>query len=69
MLQPHEERVVIEKKELDTNMDKLLEFLRSDKSKSVHPEELARLNRQLNIMTHYSNILSERIKFFYAQPS
>jgi len=63
-MKPHQERVVIEKAELDEKRKKLTVFLGGDVWRGLDELEQSRLNRQLEAMTLYSNILGERIAAF-----
>lgn len=65
-MQPHQERVVTEKKELDGNRERLTSFIGGDIYRTLDKTEQSRLNRQLEAMTLYSNILAERIAAFPA---
>jgi len=61
-MEKYQERVIIEKKELDEKRGKLLKFIAGRFKMS--PKEQSQLNRQLEAMTLYSNILEERIRGF-----
>ena len=65
-MQPHQERVVTEKKELDEKLIKLKAFacLENPIFFSLDPVERLRLLRQLDIMEQYSMVLGERIEAF-----
>ena len=64
-MQPHQERVVAEKSELDDKLNKLKAFImESPIFKALPAEEQKRLNRQHDVMLEYSNILGERIEAF-----
>jgi len=66
-MQPHQERVIAEKKELDGKLEKLHAFCFGLDTKifgSLSPEERDRLERQYDAMKVYSGILAERIKAF-----
>lgn len=64
-MQPHQQRVVNEKAELDDKIAKLKEFIDSSAIfASLHSDEKERLVRQHSCMTEYSEILSERIAAF-----
>jgi len=63
-MEAYQERVVLEKKELDDKISKLSPFIGSEKFSSVKEEEANRLRNQLSIMIDYSNILGERIDNF-----
>ena len=65
-MKPHQERVVTEKNELDAKRENLTVFLGSEVCRTLHKMEQSRLNRQLEAMTLYSNILGERIAAFVA---
>lgn len=61
----YQERVVIEKEELDGNRQRLTTFIGgSDDYRALSAIEKSRLHRQLEAMTLYSNVLSERIEAF-----
>lgn len=65
MLQPHQQRVVDEKTELDDKLLKLKAFIDGNKIfVSLPDEEKERLVRQHRCMTEYSDILGERIIAF-----
>jgi len=59
-----QQRVVDEKVELDKRINKLREFISGDVFDSVSIAEQERMNKQLEIMWQYSNILAERIAAF-----
>lgn len=63
-MKPHQERVVTEKTELDDKRQKLRVFIGGDVYRTLDTVEQSRLNRQLEAMTLYSNILAERIDAF-----
>ena len=64
-MQPHQERVVAEKAELDEKLGKLVEFIKGAEIFTQLPEaERGRLVRQADVMRDYSNILRERIAAF-----
>jgi hypothetical protein len=65
-MKPHQERVVTERNELDEKRDKLITFIGGDIYRTLDKVEQSRLNRQLEAMTLYSNILGERIAAFVA---
>ena len=67
--QPHQQRVVDEKAELDAKLEKLAAFIGTKKAPSqvfiLLPEaERMRLYAQCRVMAEYSNILCERIAAF-----
>lgn len=63
-MQPHQERVVVEKKELDEKVDKLDAFIHGTIYPTLAEAERMRLMRQLCHMRDYSNVLTERIAAF-----
>lgn len=64
-MKPHQERVVTEKTELDDKRQKLTAFIGTNETyRTLDKMEQSRLNRQLEAMTLYSNILGERIAAF-----
>ena len=65
-LQPHQQRVVAEKAELDEKLTKLDAFGRTPLFALLPADEQGRLNRQHSVMEQYSAILGERIAAFTA---
>ena len=65
-MQPHQQRVVDEKSELDLKRDRLTEFLKGKIFQTLPADEQERLIRQLDIMGDYSGVLAERIVHFPA---
>jgi hypothetical protein len=65
-MQPHQERVVSEKSELDIKIDKLDTFRAGSVFSTLPAEEQGRLNMQLSHMRAYSGILADRIAAFPA---
>ena len=64
-MQPHQERVVTEKNELDEKLDKLKAFIEENPIfKTLPHDEQLRLNRQFDAMAEYSHILGQRIDAF-----
>jgi hypothetical protein len=63
-MQPHQERVVQEKKDLDEKLAKLRLFFTGDIFGTLDEDEQNRLKRQENVMHLYSEILGERIAAF-----
>lgn len=61
---PHQERVVIEKQELDKKISKLNSFIQSEKFKEIPIDEQDRLKQQYSVMSEYSFILGQRIENF-----
>ena len=64
--QPHQQRVVDEKAELDDRRSKLAAFLYTGTFEALAAAERERLEKQLRLMTSYSDVLAERIKAFTA---
>ena len=64
--QPHQQRVVDEKTELDDRRSKLAAFLYTGTFEALDAAERERLEKQLRLMTSYSDVLAERIKAFTA---
>lgn len=62
--QPHQQRVVDEKSELDEKIGKLVPFLTSKIYAGLPSDEQERLGRQLGLMQQYSSVLNERISAF-----
>jgi hypothetical protein len=63
-MQPHQERVVQEAKDLDEKIEKLTVFLKGEILKTLPTAEQARLAQQLVYMRGYSTMLHERIEAF-----
>jgi hypothetical protein len=63
-LQPHQERVVREKEELDDKIAKLDTFIHGGVYVGLNESERMRLMRQFCHMKDYSNVLGERIAAF-----
>jgi len=63
-MQPHQERVVKEKEELDDKLSKLRLFFTHDIFKKLDEDEQDRLKRQEDAMNKYSDVLAERIAAF-----
>ena len=64
-MQPHQQRVVTEKQELDDKAEKLSAFIGSSPLfENLDSEEQERLKKQNDIMWQYSDILKERIAAF-----
>lgn len=68
VLQPHEQRVVAEKAELDEKLTKLIQFRESLNSpyERLSGAEQNRLHSQATVMRQYSSILADRISAFGA---
>jgi hypothetical protein len=66
-MQPHQQRVVDEKKDLDEKINKLKAFIETNPTfKTLPDDERRRLGRQFDAMAEYSSILSQRIAAFPA---
>jgi hypothetical protein len=64
-MQSHQERVVVEKKELDDKINKLTVFIGENWIfKTLPDDEQQRLILQHCVMSEYSDILDARIKAF-----
>lgn len=63
-MQPHQQRVVIEKAELDEKLTKLKAFFGTEIFKGLDEAEKQRLRDQCNAMQDYSEILGARIAAF-----
>lgn len=63
-LQPHQQRVVDESNEVNERAKKLADFSETDAFRALDPEEIRRLNRQLNILELYCDVLRDRIEAF-----
>ena len=63
-MQPHQERVVAEKTELDDKLTKLKSFEAGPIYRSLPEDEQKRLSSQADVMQQYSDILGQRIAAF-----
>jgi hypothetical protein len=63
-MQPHQQRVVEEKKELDEKREKLGAFIEGKLYQTLPEAERDRLSQQAIVMMTYSTILGERIAAF-----
>jgi hypothetical protein len=63
-MMPHQQRVVDEKKELDTKLTKLTEFMLTDTYKALGNKDKDLLVSQSIVMTTYGKILEQRIGLF-----
>lgn len=64
-MQPHQQRVVDERTELDKKAHALSEFIgNSPVFETLNPEEQERLKEQNDVMWQYSEILERRIEAF-----
>lgn len=70
-MEPHEQRVVTERDELNQKLVKLTAFVNGQSPiyAGLPDAEKIRLNRQLTYMTEYSNVLDERIADWGPLPS
>lgn len=65
LLQPHQQRVVMEKEELDKRARALSEFIGTSHTfTTLDPAEQERLKGQNDVMWQYSEILGARIAAF-----
>lgn len=58
---PWQQRVVIEKEELNEKIKSLAAFIATEPFSDLAPAEQDRLQRQLDVMIQYRSILTERI--------
>lgn len=65
-MQPHEQRVIDEKDELKSKMDKLCEFLQKGQPSFIDDKNWTLLNEQHDAMNWYYTILISRIDLFGA---
>lgn len=66
-MQPHEERVVAERKDLGEKLTKLSAFISgSEAFRTLDIEDQQLLREQRDVMTEYSDILGKRIARFKA---
>lgn len=63
-MQPHQERVVAERAELDEKRAKLTAFIDGEVFDALDAAEQDRLRRQQDAMSVYSDVLRERIAAF-----
>lgn len=63
-LQPHQKRVIDEREELGSRLEKLENFIGGIKFTELDPAEQSRLDRQFLVMQLYAQVLSERISAF-----
>lgn len=64
IMEPHQERVITERQELNEKRIKLVSFIESDAFALLNGAERDRLKRQATIMTDYVMVLSERMDAF-----
>jgi hypothetical protein len=63
-MQPHQERVILEKRELDDKLNKLAAFLQGGIFAALAAEDRELLKQQAHHMKEYSVILAKRIANF-----
>lgn len=63
-MKPHQERVIEEKRELDSKLTKLSAFIGGETFKTLDADEQQRMHAQARAMQDYSEILGERIAAF-----
>lgn len=63
-MQPYQQRIVEEKEELDSKLEKLGDFCNTPIFQGLDSAEQSRLNRQFLIMELYAQVLGERIAAF-----
>lgn len=63
-LQPHQQRVVTERDDLDWKLGNLLAFFKTPTFAQLIGAERALLKEQAEVMAEYSRILSKRIEGF-----
>lgn len=67
-LQPHQQRVLVELRELSEKQDALKLFLRTDRARQVEQGELDLLSMQANAMALYAQCLAMRIARWLEEP-
>lgn len=63
-MQPHQQRVVDEKRELDEKIEKLAAFFNTEIYRGLRSADQSLLSKQLHFMTGYSEVLRDRISLF-----
>jgi hypothetical protein len=63
-MKQYQQRVIRERHELNKKIHNLVEFMDTDTYDEIDRAEQKRLLKQLEIMTRYSNVLSDRIEAF-----
>lgn len=63
-MQPHQQRVVDEKRELDDKIQKLTAFFNTEIYRGLRSAEKRLLSNQLMHMNGYSEVLADRISLF-----
>ena len=66
VMEDYQQRVIVEKQELDVKILSLTEFMSKAEFMAVDPSERVRLRMQMGAMTEYSSILGMRIAAFSA---
>jgi hypothetical protein len=64
-MQPYQERVVVELKELHKKIDKLILFIEGEQFKNLDVIDKSFLKQQLDAMMEYRKILVKRVDRFY----
>lgn len=64
LLQPHEQRLVDEQKDLQVKFDALYAFLNKDQPPFIDDLNWELLNWQFNAMQIYNDVLKKRISLF-----
>lgn len=68
-LEPYQQRVVEEKRQLDERLSALTVFLLDGRARNLPRHEYNLLEAQLSAMTSYSDILAQRIDLFHTEHS
>lgn len=68
-MQPYQQRVVEEKRELSERLAKLLAFFQTDTFAALPEAERSRLRNQARFMDGYAAVLEERIVAFGCEES
>ena len=63
-MSPHEDRVLVERRDLGDKLDKLDAFIAGDVFTTLPDEDQSLLKRQADAMRKYENILDQRIARF-----
>jgi hypothetical protein len=63
-MQAFQERVVVEKSDLDKKLESLKSFLLSETYRELSDDEQKLLRQQISVMDLYSDILEKRILMF-----
>lgn len=61
-MQPHIERMIEEKEQLDERRDRLVAFFETNIFNSLDDAEKGRMRAQANFMLRYSEVLGDRIE-------